>query len=157
MENDSLISAFTNSLTIAVVNMIVSVILGVAAAILLWRFRFPFRFAADGLLSLPIVIPEICMGVAMLVFFNQWWPRDLLWPLSPRQHHHRAHNIHLSLRRRHRARTIGVGQSRIGKGGDGPRRRANGRRCAIFYCRKSARPSSPARSSPSLYRWMISS
>ena len=82
MENDSLISAFVNSLTIAVVNMIAGVILGVAAAILLWRFRFPLRFAADGLLSLPIVIPEICMGVAMLVFFNQWWPRDLAWPLS---------------------------------------------------------------------------
>lgn len=82
MENDSLISAFVNSLTIAVVNMIAGVILGVAAAILLWRFRFPLRFAADGLLSLPIVIPEICMGVAMLVFFNQWWPRDLVWPLS---------------------------------------------------------------------------
>lgn len=31
---------------------------------------------------MPIVIPEICMGVAMLVFFNQWWPRDLAWPLS---------------------------------------------------------------------------
>ena len=77
MENDSLISAFVNSLTIAVVNMIVSVILGVAAAILLWRFRFPLRFAADGLLFLPIVIPEICMGVAMLVFFNQWWPLSL--------------------------------------------------------------------------------
>ena len=82
LENDSLISAFINSLTIAVVNMIVGVILGVAAAILLWRFRFPLRFVADGLLSLPIVIPEICMGVAMLVFFNQWWPRDLVWPLS---------------------------------------------------------------------------
>jgi len=80
--NDSLIEAFVNSLSIAVVNMIVSVILGVAAAVLLWRFRFPLRFAADGLLTLPIVIPEICMGVAMLVFFNQWWPRDLVWPLS---------------------------------------------------------------------------
>lgn len=80
--NDSLIEAFVNSLSIAVVNMIVSVILGVAAAILLWRFRFPFRFAAGGLLSLPIVIPEICMGVSLLVFFNQWWPRDLAWPFS---------------------------------------------------------------------------
>ncbi len=82
MENDSLISAFVNSLTIAVVSMIISVVLGVAAAVLLWRFRFSLRCVADGLLSMPIVIPEICMGVAMLVFFNQWWPRDLAWPLS---------------------------------------------------------------------------
>ena len=82
MANDSLISAFVNSLIIAVANMLVSVVLGVAVAVLLWRFRFPLRFVADGLLFLPIVIPEICMGVAMLVFFNQWWPRDLAWPLS---------------------------------------------------------------------------
>ncbi len=80
--NDSLIAAFVNSLTIATVNMLISVILGVATAIIMWRFRFPLRFIADGLLSLPIVIPEICMGVAMLVFFNQWWPRDLIWPFS---------------------------------------------------------------------------
>ncbi len=82
MANDSLISAFANSLTIAVVNMVAGVVLGVTTAILLWRFRFPLRFATAGLLYLPIVIPEICMGVAMLVFFNQWWPRDLAWPFS---------------------------------------------------------------------------
>lgn len=80
--NESLIEAFLNSLTIAFLNMIFSVLLGLAAALLLWRFRFPFRAGADGLLALPIVIPEICMGVALLVFFNQWWPRDLAWPLS---------------------------------------------------------------------------
>ena len=80
--NESLIEAFANSLTIAAVNMVASVALGVAAAVLLWRFRFPFRHAADGMMSLPIVIPEICLGVALLVFFNQWWPRDLAWPLS---------------------------------------------------------------------------
>ena len=80
--NESLIEAFVNSLLIAAANMIFSVALGVVAALWLWRFRFPFRAAADGLIALPIVIPEICMGVAMLVFFNQWWPRDLSWPLS---------------------------------------------------------------------------
>lgn len=80
--NESLTEAFTNSLLIACANMVFSVLLGVLAAIVLWRFRFPFRGAAGGLLALPIVIPEICMGVAMLVFFNQWWPRDLAWPWS---------------------------------------------------------------------------
>ena len=81
-DNSSLIEAFTNSLFIAFVNMIFSVILGLMMAIVLWRFRFPMRFVADGVITLPIVIPEICMGVAMLVFFNQWWPKDLVWPLS---------------------------------------------------------------------------
>lgn len=80
--NESLIEAFVNSLSIAVVNMLVSVVLGVITAVFLWRFRFPFRVAAGGFLALPIVIPEICMGVSLLVFFNQWWPRGLAWPLS---------------------------------------------------------------------------
>lgn len=80
--NESLIEAAVNSLTIAVANMLLGTALGVLAAVLMWRFRFPLRAAYDGLLALPIVIPEICMGVAMLVFFNMWWPRDLPWPLS---------------------------------------------------------------------------
>ncbi|MCH9705294.1 MAG: ABC transporter permease [Proteobacteria bacterium] len=80
--NDSLIEAFINSLTIAVANMIVGTLLGVITAILLWRFRFPAKKAVEGVLALPIVIPEICMGVAMLVFFNKWWPNNLIWPLN---------------------------------------------------------------------------
>lgn len=84
MANDSLIAAFGNSLIIAGISMIVAVLLGVAVAVGLWRVRlhFALRVTADGLLFLPIVIPEICLGVAMLVFFNQWWPRDLAWPFS---------------------------------------------------------------------------
>lgn len=81
-ENESLIAAAVNSLTIAVANMIIGTLLGVVAAVLMWRFRFPFRAAYEGALAMPIVIPEICMGVAMLVFFNLWWPRDLPWPFN---------------------------------------------------------------------------
>ena len=34
-------------------------------------------------MALPIVIPEICMGVAMLAFFSRiGWPTDLPWPLN---------------------------------------------------------------------------
>ena len=81
--NDSLLEAFANSLTIAVANMVLGTLLGVAAAIALWRFRFPGKAAADGMLALPIVVPEICMGVAMLVFFNAVnWPANLPWPLN---------------------------------------------------------------------------
>ena len=82
-QNDSLLEAFANSLTIAVANMVIGTALGVAAALALWRFRFPGRAAMDGMLALPIVVPEICMGVAMLVFFNAiHWPANLPWPLN---------------------------------------------------------------------------
>ena len=85
MNNSELIEAFVNSLTIAFVSTIVSVILGALTAYVLWRFRFPFRAAYEGAMALPVVIPEICMGVALMVFFLRtgfntggWvWPFNL--------------------------------------------------------------------------------
>jgi spermidine/putrescine transport system permease protein len=50
---------------------------------MLWRFRFPGKSVYEGAMALPIVIPEICMGVAMLAFFSRiGWPADLPWPLN---------------------------------------------------------------------------
>ncbi len=81
--NSSLMEAFANSLTIALISTVISVILGAMVAILLWRFRFPGKAPLEGAMSLPIVIPEICMGVAMLAFFARiGWPTDLPWPLN---------------------------------------------------------------------------
>jgi spermidine/putrescine transport system permease protein len=83
-QDTDLIVAFGNSLTIAAVSTLVSLILGSMTAIILWRFRFPGKPALEGALALPIVVPEICMGVAMLVFFTQVmpWPTSLPWPLN---------------------------------------------------------------------------
>ncbi len=81
--NSSLFEAFTNSLTIAVLCTLISTVLGTMIALLLWRFRFPFKAVYEGFMSLPIVIPEICMGVAMLAFFTRvGWPSGLPWPLN---------------------------------------------------------------------------
>lgn len=82
--DSDLIAAFGNSLTIAAASTLASVVLGALTALLLWRFRFPFKPALEGALGLPIVVPEICMGVAMLVFFTQVlpWPTSLAWPLN---------------------------------------------------------------------------
>jgi spermidine/putrescine transport system permease protein len=79
-----LIHAFGNSLTIALVSTVVSLVLGAMTALLLWRFRFPGKPALEGALGLPIVVPEICMGVAMLVFFTEVlpWPTQAPWPLN---------------------------------------------------------------------------
>jgi spermidine/putrescine transport system permease protein len=67
--NGPLIEALTNSLVIAFIATIFATVLGALAAILLWRFRFPMKGAYEGFMALPIVIPEICMGVALLLFF----------------------------------------------------------------------------------------
>jgi spermidine/putrescine transport system permease protein len=82
-ENDSLMLAMGNSITIAFLATIFSVVLGALAAVMLWRFRFPGKAGAEGVMALPIVVPEICMGVAMLVFFAKLgWPTDLPWHLN---------------------------------------------------------------------------
>jgi len=82
--NDGLIEAFANSLTIAAVSTVLSVVLGAMVALALWRFRFPGKTVVDGGLALPIVVPEICMGVGMLVFFAKVlpWPQGMIWPLN---------------------------------------------------------------------------
>lgn len=83
LKNDSLIEAFANSLTIAFFSTVISVVLGALVAVVLWRFRFLFKTPYEGAMALPIVIPEICMGVAMMVFFARLgWPSDLIWPFN---------------------------------------------------------------------------
>jgi spermidine/putrescine transport system permease protein len=83
LNNDALFDALINSLTIAALATVFSLILGSLAGVLLWRFRFPAKGAVDGTMSLPIIVPEICMGVGMLVFFD-WinWPSGLAWPFN---------------------------------------------------------------------------
>lgn len=84
LNNDSLIQAFTNSMVIALFATIISVIVGAMAAIVLWRFRFPGKTAFHAGMAIPIVVPEICMGVGMLVFFAKVlpWPQGLMWPFN---------------------------------------------------------------------------
>jgi spermidine/putrescine transport system permease protein len=84
LHDADLLTAFGNSLTIAAISTLASLVLGAMTALLLWRFRFPLKPVFEGALALPIVVPEICMGVAMLVFFTQVmpWPTSLPWPLN---------------------------------------------------------------------------
>src|SRR2546423_5482097 len=67
--NAALIDALNNSLIIAGVTTVLSVILGTAAAWLLYRYRFPFGRTVLGLIYVPIVIPEVIMGISLLMLF----------------------------------------------------------------------------------------
>ncbi|MEX6723112.1 ABC transporter permease [Parapedomonas caeni] len=91
LNNDTLLIAFANSLTIAFIATLVSVVLGALAAVMLWRFRFPGKTAVEGAMALPIVVPEICMGVALLAFFAWFgnsvfgtlnWSGGWIWPFN---------------------------------------------------------------------------
>src|ERR1700742_2693099 len=83
LADDALMGAFGNSLTIALLATVFSVALGTLAAIAMWRFRFTFKPLVEGVFALPMVVPEICMGIALLAFYSKiQWPSDIPWPLS---------------------------------------------------------------------------
>jgi spermidine/putrescine transport system permease protein len=84
--NQSIFDAMVNSLTIAVITTLVATVIGTMVAVMMWRFRFPMKPAYEAAMGLPIVIPEICMGVALLLFFNASGIMNffshLIWPLN---------------------------------------------------------------------------
>jgi spermidine/putrescine transport system permease protein len=67
--NSALHDALTNSLIVAFWSTVISTIIGAMLGLALYRYRFPAKGPFEGLIHLPIVIPEICMAVAMLAFF----------------------------------------------------------------------------------------
>lgn len=68
--NDPLLRALQNSLVIAIVTTIASVIIGTVGAWLLHRYRYRFSGTIQTILCLPMVMPEIVMGISLLVFFT---------------------------------------------------------------------------------------
>lgn len=69
--DDSLQSAMVNTLKLAVLCMLIATPLGVAMAIGLHRWRGKISNAANGLMLIPIVTPEIVFGVALFFVFSQ--------------------------------------------------------------------------------------
>jgi spermidine/putrescine transport system permease protein len=69
--NDAMIwDALNNSLLVAAISTLLATVFGTMIALALERFRFPGRSALQALLFLPIIIPEITMGISLLVFFS---------------------------------------------------------------------------------------
>jgi molybdate transport system permease protein len=62
------------SLRIATVATLVSLPFGVAAALLLARGRFPGKSLLDGLVHLPLVLPPVVTGFALLLLFGRRGP-----------------------------------------------------------------------------------
>ena len=68
--SEAILTAMENSLIVALVSTIIATILGTMTALAMERFRFPFQRAYDGLLYLPIIIPDIVMAISLLAFFS---------------------------------------------------------------------------------------
>ncbi len=63
--------ATRNTLIIASVSALVSTVMGTAAALGMQRYAFPGKRFCEATLYLPVIIPEVVMGIAMLAFFAQ--------------------------------------------------------------------------------------
>jgi spermidine/putrescine transport system permease protein len=64
-----LMSALQNSLIVAGFATVFSTVFGTAAAWLLHRYRFPATALLAALVGIPIVIPDVVMGVSLLALF----------------------------------------------------------------------------------------
>lgn len=67
--NKSLLHAFQNSLIVAGASTVLAVLIGTSAAWLLHRYRFPAQRAIGLLIFIPLVIPEVLMGMSLLILF----------------------------------------------------------------------------------------
>ncbi|HSN97462.1 MAG TPA: ABC transporter permease [Candidatus Nanopelagicales bacterium] len=65
-----LIESMGNSLIIAGFTTVFAVILGTVGAWLLHRYRFPALRSLTTLIFMPMIIPEIIMGISLLIFFK---------------------------------------------------------------------------------------
>ncbi len=70
-QDEPLTGALWNSVQIAIVATLVSVVLGTMSALALERFRFRGQRVFDALLYLPVIIPDVTMAVMLLLFFAQ--------------------------------------------------------------------------------------
>lgn len=65
-----ILPSLNNSLLIAAISTVLATIFGTMLALALERFHFPGRKAVEALLFLPIIMPEITIGISLLVFFT---------------------------------------------------------------------------------------
>jgi spermidine/putrescine transport system permease protein len=70
-QNDELLDAARNSLLVGSITTVVATVIGTLTALAMERYRFKLRTTFDANLYLPIVIPEIVMGISLLLYFNQ--------------------------------------------------------------------------------------
>lgn len=67
----AILNAMKNTLLIAFVSTIFSIVIGTLTAIGLYKYSFKGKKLIESFLYIPVVIPEIVFGIALLAFFSQ--------------------------------------------------------------------------------------
>lgn len=64
--------AFEISVTLAIASTLLAAFIGTLAAVGMYRYKFRGKSMLDGLLYVPVLIPEIVMGISLLAFFSMF-------------------------------------------------------------------------------------
>lgn len=69
-KNTTLLLALKNTLIVAIVSTVVSTVIGTISAYGLYKYDFPLKKFVNKLLYIPVVIPEIVLGISLLAIYT---------------------------------------------------------------------------------------
>ena len=69
VENEAIIRAFQNTMIVTIVSTIFATIIGTMISLAMERYHFRLKLPFDAVLYMPIIIPEIVIALATLLFF----------------------------------------------------------------------------------------
>ena len=69
-ENEALLEAYGNTLMVGLASTLISTVIGTLASYGMSKYKFKGKGIIDTLLYIPVVIPEIVLGISLLAIFN---------------------------------------------------------------------------------------
>ncbi|WRS28957.1 ABC transporter permease subunit [Oscillospiraceae bacterium MB08-C2-2] len=70
LQNSSLLESFRNTMIVAAGSTTIAILVGTLAAVGMFRYKFRGKGVIDALLYIPVVIPEIILGISLLSIFS---------------------------------------------------------------------------------------
>lgn len=70
LDNSSLMDGLKNTILLALTSTVLSIVIGTLAAFGMYRFQFRGKGLLDAMFYIPIVIPEIVLGISLMVLFS---------------------------------------------------------------------------------------
>ncbi|MDD3412771.1 MAG: ABC transporter permease [Lachnospiraceae bacterium] len=70
-DNTALLQSFGNTIIIAIISTVLATVIGTLGAVGMYKYKFRGKKIIDGLLYIPVVIPEIVLGISLLTMFSK--------------------------------------------------------------------------------------
>lgn len=68
-DNNALLHSFGNTILLAIISTLLATAIGTLGAVGMYKYKFRGKNIIDGLLYIPVVIPEIILGISLLTLF----------------------------------------------------------------------------------------